>query len=137
MMNQIKQIEAMMLVCYNNLKLEQQTYKTSWLCRNYEEADETRQSAIKVHEEAIESIVELINEMLDYPVEKWLFFYHQNKATYSKYNSAWNGEFLGYKITIPYIDKKEYYCIIQMFKEAKKWDKYSIYDSEWVIRNDI
>ena len=137
MMNQIRQIEAMMSVCYDNLKLEQQTYKTSWLCQNYEEADEIRQSAKEAHQKAIESIVELINEILNYPIEKWLFLSHQDQATYKIYKSDWDKSFLGYKIKIPYIDKKEYYCIIEMFKKAKKWDRYFIHDNEWVIRNDI
>lgn len=137
MMNKIKQIEAMMLVCYNNLRLERLTYKTSWLCQNYEIADETRYFAKEKHQEAIESIVELINETLDYPIEKWLFLSHQDQATYKIHKHGWDGHFLGYRIEIPYIDKKEYYCIIQMFKKAKKWGKYLSNDNQWVIRNDI
>lgn len=137
MISQIKEIEAMMLVCYNNLKLERQTYRTSWLCKNYDEADEIRYSAKKAHEEAIESIVELINETIDYPVEKWLFLCHQDQATYKIYKHGWDGSFLGYKIDIPPIDKQQYYCIIQMFKNAKQWHRYLTRDNVWVIRNDI
>lgn len=136
-MNKIEQIEAMMSACYNHLKLEQQTYKTSWLCQHYEKADEIRQSAKEAHQEAIYSIVALINEILDYPIKKWLFLSYQKQATYQIYKAGWDGSFLGYKIHIPYIDKKEYYCIIQMFKEAEKWDRYFIHDNEWVVRNDI
>lgn len=137
MINQIKQIEAMMSVCYNNLKLERQTYQTSWLCQNYEEANEIRQYAKKAHQEAIESIVRLINEVLDYPIEKWLFLSYQDQATYKIYKDGWDEHFLGYKIKIPHINKKEYYCIIQMFEKAKKWYKYLTNDNQWVVRNDI
>ena len=135
--NKIKEIEDAIGVCYDNLKTEKRTYSTNYLCEHYDESKEVREFAKKTHTEAIHTIIGLINELIDYPVQRWLIFEHQDRASFKIYNHNWTGEFVGYKINIPQIDKQEYYCIIRMFNKNKCWQRYLTHENQWVIRNDI
>ena len=135
--NKIKEIEDAIEVCHDNLRTEKQTYSTNYLCEHYDESREVREFANKTHTEAIHTIIGLINELIDYPIKKRLFFEHQARASFRIYNHSWTGEFVGYKINIPHIDKQEYYCVIRMFNKNKYWQRYLTHENQWVIRNDV
>lgn len=93
------------------------------LCDDYNKAKLLQQSHRSLHKQLINQLVNQINDYIDYPTRSFLIFKWSQKASWRVYET-FHGDFDGYLIKIPYVDKREYYCVVRLLETYKYIPRY-------------
>lgn len=119
----LKEIEEKIILTATYIRTEYICQRTEHLCFEYEYAKEQQKESNQTHKQLIKELIDCINDYINYPTTKILFIKRQNKATY-RINKGWHGEFEGYNIKIPFVDKQEYYCVKNLLDNCKYIHQY-------------
>lgn len=81
--------------------------RTEYKCEHWEEYENDKKNLIIETRQKKEQLIKECNEFINYPINKiWIFDF--TKSVTIKYHSLFEMECL----KIPFIDKHEYYCLI-------------------------
>ena len=122
-------IKSLINSIINQRKMYMQFDTDEQRCKNYEETKKKLEEAHRLEEQYWKELAEKINEYIDYPKSRWAIFDMTDKAKigYSYFLSE-------RYIRVPYIEKKEYYCVINLLKKNdnfwKSDDKFLLYIEE-------
>ena len=96
----------------NQRKMYMQFDTDEQRCKDYEETKKKLEEAHRLEEQYWKELAEKINEYIDYPNSRWIIFNTTNKA-----NIGYHHFFNERCIKVPYIEKQEYYCVINLLKK--------------------
>lgn len=121
-----------LIIEINELKHQEYRMRKSnkYKCENYdtyeEDYDEVYNNLINTRKLFIDEC----NSFVDYPKETFLFFDFTKKIKFK------DERFIGLLLKVPFIDKKEYFCLINLFENMVdymfKWS--SVDDEEWMFK---
>lgn len=71
--------------------------------------------------------IEKCNEFVDYPTKKFFIFKSKKQIKFKEES------FIGLTLNIPFIDKKEYFCLINLFEHMSKY-MWNWHDGVWLFK---
>ena len=116
-----------------NLRIEYEEYRSlEYKCNNFFEATYKETDTLESIERFYELLVDWINVYINYPTKKFLFKDVTKKA-YLRKDDCFKFKLVG----IPFIDKQEYYCVVNLFKNNR--NILEVYTDEYcfIIRDPI
>ena len=97
-----------------NKKIYFITHNNEYKCNHYDtcndEYDETYSDLIDTRN----LFIKKCNEFIDYPTEKFFIFKSKKQIKFK------DESFIGLTLNVPFIDKKEYFCLINLFEHMPK-----------------
>lgn len=102
-------------------------------CTQYELAEKEYNKALLDEKDYYDLLIDKINKYIKYPKERFLFFDTTQKA-----RLVHDGTF-GQDVTfisIPEVDKQEYYCIIYAFKDCSYIKEWGWLGDRWIIKEN-
>ena len=103
----------------HNFNTENEFRNDSYFCEDFEATNKVIETARISQQSLIEKLVDQINEYIDYPVTKFLFFKFGKRASYRPEYNPFDGRFCAYILSVPPIHKGEYYCVRKVLLSDK------------------
>lgn len=130
MCKNIEYIIGLLNIILNLQEKRRRILSNEYICKNYESYKDDKiriDSKIEVYKRKVE--VEC-NNYLNYPESKlWVFDF--TKKVEFKEDNIW-----GTILKVPFIDNKEYFCLINLFENHKEI-LYQLYYNEYILRRSI
>ena len=117
----LKEIDIIINKIIEMKDIQQRYQSYSMKCANLELANDEYGRAKEKEDRYYDLLIKTINEYIDYPKKKTLFIVRQKQSSVHIDNTFSSS----FKIVkIPYIDKQEYYCVINCFNKninVREW----------------
>lgn len=113
---QLQEIKNLIISIYN---LENKEYhmrhNNKYKCEHYDTYDDDYD---KIYSDLVDTrslFIEKCNEFVDYPTKKFFIFKSKKQIKFK------DESFIGLTLNVPFIDKKEYFCLINLFEHMSKY----------------